>query len=136
VIENDILVDVIDHKLIRNFSESSSIEIPFDIEILGTGSFSGCESISSLSFESNSRLTKIESDTFSMSSLQSIVVPSGVTILCPDCFAACDSLSSVSFESNSRLIRIELHAFSFTSLQSIRIPPLVDFIDTFDVMFG
>jgi hypothetical protein len=39
VIEHDILIDVVDHKLIRNFSTSSEIEIGRDIEILGSNCF-------------------------------------------------------------------------------------------------
>jgi hypothetical protein len=39
VIEKDFLIDVVDHKLIRNFSKSSSIEILRNIEILGSKFF-------------------------------------------------------------------------------------------------
>jgi hypothetical protein len=59
------------------FSESSlqSIVIPSSVEILGSSCFSRCQSLSSISFESNSRLTRIDSTAFSSSSLQSIIIP-------------------------------------------------------------
>jgi hypothetical protein len=75
--------------------------------------------LKSIVFESNSRLTRIEPETFSDSSLQSMVIPNNVEILGWGCFSNCESLSSITFESNSRLIRIESFAFSYSSLQSI-----------------
>jgi hypothetical protein len=127
VLENDFLIDIIHHKLIRNFSNSSTIQIGSDIEILGSSSFSQCEFISSITFASNSRLTRIESKAFSYSSLQSIVIPRNVEILDSSCFS-CGSLSSISFESDSRLARIESEVFAHSSLQSIVIPRNVEIL--------
>jgi hypothetical protein len=64
VMENDFLIDVVDRKLIRNFSRSTAIEIGRNVEILGSRCFSVWESLSSITFESNSRLTRIESFAF------------------------------------------------------------------------
>jgi hypothetical protein len=44
VIEKDFLIDV-HQKLIRNFSNSSNLHIPADIEILVTKGFSSCNSL-------------------------------------------------------------------------------------------
>jgi hypothetical protein len=128
-IEKDFLIDVFHHKLIQNFSKSSAIELGRNIEILGSKCFSYCQLLSSITFESNSRLIRIESLAFSQSSLRSIMIPKSVEILGSSCFSFCYSLSSITFESNSQLIRIESLAFSFTSLQSIEIPRNVQFID-------
>jgi hypothetical protein len=128
VVENNFLIDVLDHKLIRNFSKSSNIEIGRNIEILGSQCFSYCESLSSISFESTSRLIRIESKAFYNSSLESIVIPSTVEILGSKCFSACQSLSSISFESNSRLMRIESKTFYNSSIESIVIPSTVDIL--------
>jgi hypothetical protein len=103
------------------------IDISNDIEILGSSCFSFCKSLSSISFESNSQLTRIESNAFSYSSLESIVIPSSVEILCSKCFSNCESLSSLSFESNSRLTRIESHAFDGISCPIV-IPRTVLFV--------
>jgi predicted metal-binding protein len=128
VIENGFLIDIVHHKLIRNFSDSSNIEIRRHIEILGSNCFAYCESLSSITFESNSDLTRIESRAFYDSSLSSIVIPGNVEILGSECFSSCKSLLSIIFESNSRLTRIESKVFSSTSLQSILIPSTILFI--------
>jgi hypothetical protein len=69
VIENDFLIDGLDHKLICNFLELSEVQIGMNIEIVGSNWFSYCESLSSITFESNSCLTQIESFAFSSSYL-------------------------------------------------------------------
>jgi hypothetical protein len=65
------------------------------------------KSVCIISFELESRLTRIESSAFSRSSLQSIIIHRNVEILCSECFLYCKSLSSISFESESRLNRID-----------------------------
>jgi hypothetical protein len=77
--------------------------------------------LQSIIFESNSHLTRIESEAFSKSSLRSILTPRNVEIVGSKCFYNCKSLSSISFESNSHLTRIESEAFWDSSLQSILI---------------
>jgi hypothetical protein len=54
VIENDFLMDIFYHKLIRNFPESSAIEIARNVEMLGSKCVSSCQSLSGITFESNS----------------------------------------------------------------------------------
>jgi hypothetical protein len=127
VIRDDFLIDIVDHKLIRNFSNSPSVMIPCDIEILYSECFSWCQSLESVTFESNSRLRRIESEAFSFSSLRSILIPHTVEILCSECFSRCISIQSVSFESNSRLKRIESKALPSVS-DRITIPSAVLFV--------
>jgi hypothetical protein len=81
VIEHDFLIDVVHHKLIRNFSKLSSIEIGSNIEILGSNCFSHCHSLLSITFGSDSHLTRIESEAFNESSLQSILIPSTILFI-------------------------------------------------------
>jgi hypothetical protein len=102
--------------------------IPNSVEILGSRCFSNCKSLSSITFESNSRLTRIESEAFSESSLRSILIPNSVEILGSKCFYNIRSLLSIIFESNSRLTRIESEAFSSSLLQSILIPKNVEIL--------
>jgi hypothetical protein len=85
--------------------------IPRPVHILPAFCFKSCAFFASISFESDSRLKRIESSAFSDSSLRSIVIPRSVEILCSSCFEECKSLSSILFESNSALKRIESHAF-------------------------
>jgi hypothetical protein len=130
-IENDFLFDTVGRKLIYNISSSSNITIPAHIEVLGSECFSCCQSVSLISFESNSQLARIDRSAFSSSSLQSIVIPRSVELLCSYCFSKCDSVSSFSFESNSHLKRIESYVFYASSLQSIVIPAAVEIIETY-----
>jgi hypothetical protein len=83
VIEQEFLIDIIHHKLIRNFSSSSDVEIPSNIEILGSECFSFCKSLSSISFESNSRLIRIESQAFHELDVV-VVIPSTIEFIGSD----------------------------------------------------
>jgi hypothetical protein len=83
VIRDDLLIDIVDHKLICNLSSSSSITIPRDIEILGSNCFSVFASLRSVSFESNSRLKRIESKAFP-SLCGPITIPSTVLVVAYD----------------------------------------------------
>jgi hypothetical protein len=55
--------------------------IPKNVEILGSKCFSWCESLSSITFESNSHLIRIESEAFYQSSLRSISIPSTILFI-------------------------------------------------------
>jgi hypothetical protein len=92
------------------------------MSVLPNHLFHRSKTLDFVSFESNSRLTRIGSHAFSFSPLHSILIPRNCQILCSDCFFWCKSLQSVTFESNSRLTRIESKAFLDSSLQSIVIP--------------
>jgi hypothetical protein len=108
----------------------TSILIPRHVQILCSSCFLFCKSLSSISFETDSELTRIESNAFADSSIQSITIPRHVQILCSSCFSACKSLSSISFETDSELTRIESKAFfCCSSLKSITIPQNVEFVD-------
>jgi hypothetical protein len=74
--------------------------IPNNVEILGLKCFSSCTSLSSITFESNSHLTRIESDAFRSSSLQSIVIPRNVQFIDGSAFIGL-TLSSISIESGN-----------------------------------
>jgi hypothetical protein len=128
VVENDLLIDIVCYKLVFDVSRSWTVTIPNDIEILGSSCFEECLALSSITFEANSRLTRIESKAFSKLLLQSILIPRSVEILYSECFFKCQFLSSISFESNSRLTRIESKAFSKSLLQSILIPQNVEIL--------
>jgi hypothetical protein len=92
VIRDDFLIDIVDHKLIRNLSSSPSVTIPRDIEILGSGCFSSCESLLSISFESNSRLTRIESKALPPE-CDPITLPSAILFIAHDAIGNPSQLS-------------------------------------------
>jgi hypothetical protein len=84
VVENGLLIDVFQHKLIQNLCRSSKIEIPNHVQIFRSKCFSSCKLLSSIIFESNSHLTRIESKAFNESSLQSILLPSTISFVASD----------------------------------------------------
>jgi hypothetical protein len=75
-----------------------------------------------VTFESGSRLERIEGSAFHESGLKSILIPSSVVVLGKWSFYQCKSLESVTFESGSRLERIEESTFHESGLKSILIP--------------
>jgi hypothetical protein len=81
--------------------------IPSSISRLIKDCFSRCTSLTSVTFESNSKLQRIEESAFAQSGLTTIEVPASVEVLCKLCFSYCWSLTSVTFELNSKLQRFE-----------------------------
>jgi hypothetical protein len=65
--------------------------------------FSNCRSLKAISFESESKLSRIEGWAFFGSGLTSIHFPASVEVICESCFSNCTSLASISFESGSKL---------------------------------
>jgi hypothetical protein len=111
-------------------SELRSIVVPSSVVVLGKESFHGCRSLESVTFESGSRLERIERSAFSgtvifSNKLKSVLIPSSVVVLGKRSFGQCKSLESVTFESGSRLERIEKRAFQGSGLRSILIPSSV-----------
>jgi TPR repeat protein len=92
----------------------TSIVIPSSVVVLGKCSFSTCTSLESVTFESGSRLERIDESAFHGCALKSIVIPSSVVVLGKESFSGCKSLESVTFESGSRLERIEEAMFADT----------------------
>jgi serine/threonine protein kinase len=78
--------------LIRNFSTSSDITISCSIEILGPSCFDSCESLSSISFESPSRLSRVESRAFANSDVR-VLLPSTLVFLAHDAHSDLSRLS-------------------------------------------
>jgi alkylhydroperoxidase family enzyme len=88
--------------------------------------FSNCKSLASVTFESDSKLQRIEACAFHVSGLTAIHIPASVEVLCESCFSNCRSLASVTFESDSKLQRIEEHAFYWSGLTAIHVPASVE----------
>jgi hypothetical protein len=65
------------------------MEIPNSAEILGSSRFGDRQSLSSMSFESNLRVTLIESDAFAVSSFETIGIPCQGDVLGFDAVLAC-----------------------------------------------
>jgi hypothetical protein len=98
------LVDFDGTTIIKCFGRAEGIIIPADIETLGCYCFSGNRIVSSVSFEPDSKLSRIESDAFRCcSSLSSLFIPSSVEVLGRSCFFGCHPHLSVTFDPGSKL---------------------------------
>jgi hypothetical protein len=116
--------------VIRYFGRDKNATLSRDIQILGPGCFRYCSSLSSLSFESGSQLTRIEANAlYHCLSVKSISLPGSLEFIGEYSFTSCTSLSSLTFESGARLTRIEADLLSNCSaLQSIHLPASLEFI--------
>jgi hypothetical protein len=113
-IRDSFLEDISGSTIYRYFGSCGSIVIPSSVVVLGNRTFYQCKSLESVTFESGSRLERIEQGAFRESGLKSILIPSSVVVLGKESFYLCKSLESVTFESGSRLQRIEESMFERT----------------------
>jgi hypothetical protein len=107
-----------------------SICLPASVEFLGEGAFSSCRSLSAFTFESGSKLTRIEA--FALLDcyvLKSICLPASVEFLGVSSYSSCWSLSSLTFESGSRLTLIPANTVNgCSSLQSRCLPASIEIL--------
>jgi hypothetical protein len=89
------------------------------VDIFCEGWFATCGSLQFVTIDVDSRLTRIENDSFFSSGLTSIHNPSCVEGLCESCCFHCESLASVTFDGDSKLSRIERKGFHLSGLASI-----------------
>ena len=101
-----------------------NINIPAGVTTIGMGAFEDCFNLSGVTFEKDSKLTEIESGTFSCCvKLTSIEIPAGVTSIGIMAFNLCSDLTSVTFEEGSQLSSIREGAFYWCmGLTDITIP--------------
>jgi hypothetical protein len=116
--------------VVRYLGSDSDIEIPDDVEVIGSACFYDCPGLSSVSFGPGSKLCRIRDDAFSECvCLESISVPFGVEALERGCFDGCQSLVSVTFAPGA-ILREMGAAISNDcgGLKSITIPSSVEVI--------
>jgi hypothetical protein len=114
--------DIAGRCLIGYFGRSTAVVIKSRMEIMSESWFANCRLLTSVTFESSSKLQRIDEFAFSGSSLSTIQIPATVEVLYKSCFYFCRSFASVTFESNSQLQRIEEFAFRECVLRTIDIP--------------
>jgi hypothetical protein len=87
-VEDSCIFHDVQTTFIRYFGSVSSLVIPQDVEIIGPGCFSSCELLSSISFESNSQLKRIESQAFAGTRIGMVLLPAEVAFIAGDAFPA------------------------------------------------
>jgi hypothetical protein len=119
----------------RTFAECRglrSIRIPSFVSRGGQGCFMMCRSLRTVSFCSESRLSRFGDSAFAACLLESITLPSSVEILGRGCFQACNKLVTIAFAPDSKLRRIEQAAFAgCKSLQGVALPSSVEYVGWF-----
>ncbi|WP_155993248.1 leucine-rich repeat domain-containing protein [Bacteroides sp. Ga6A2] len=123
VVENDMLIDFMNAKLLAYFGTKSHATIPSSVTSIGKSAFSGCSSLESIIIPSS--VTSIGDCAFwGCSSLESITIPSSVTSIGKSAFEGCNSLKSISIPSS--VTGIGGHAFECcSSLETVTIPSSV-----------
>ena len=95
-----------------NCSKLTAIEIPANVETIGTAAFKGCTSLATVTFESGSKLKTIGGNYYrynyygafsDCSKLAAIEIPASVETIGTAAFKGCTSLATVTFESRSKL---------------------------------
>jgi hypothetical protein len=91
-VRSDFVLDSSGARLIRYFGDESDVIVPFYVETLSLSCFSYCHSLSSVSFENDSKLRRIESDAFSHSTLKSIIISQNVEFIDGSAFSTIAAL--------------------------------------------
>jgi hypothetical protein len=110
--------------LVAYLGLDSDVSIGRDVEVISDGSFSYCDTIRSMTFESPSKLRSIGRRAFAKcANLESICIPKSTVSLGESCFLICKSLREVRVASGSQLRLIEAGSFQGCSeLKSVAIP--------------
>jgi hypothetical protein len=90
-----------------------------------------CKRLERVTFQSQSRLSRIGSGAFrGCSALKSMVFPASVASVGVSCFSGCVSLAGVAFEAGARLQRVEEWCFANCwMLRSVALPAAVEVLD-------
>ena len=112
------------HGTFSDCTSLESIEIPASVTNIGDYAFSGCTSLTGLTFAEGSQLTSVGFGVFHRcTSLKNVEISASVTDIGTYVFSDCTSLTNVTFEEGSQLTTIGEQAFCrCTNLESIEMP--------------
>jgi hypothetical protein len=106
------------------WSGLTAIILPSSVELVCKSCFFNCKSLTSVTFEPDSKLQQIDEDAFQWSGLTAIILPSSVELLCKECFSNCTSLTSMTSEPDSKLREGAVDSFfGSPSCHPIEYPP-------------
>jgi hypothetical protein len=110
--------------IIRYFGRAAEVRISCEVETIGVGSFSFCDLIRQLDFESPSKVQWIGDRAFEKcTKLRSISIPPSIESLGEWSFGKCKDLQEVRIEAGSQLRRMGAESFGgCASLKSVFVP--------------
>lgn len=114
-------VNIIGNNAFQNCS-ITSVTIPAELTKIDSYAFSGCDSLTSVSFEDGSRELAIGYAAFSGTSITSVTFPKRLSSISSEAFKGCALLSSAIFHPDSSLLFIERRVFSGTQIESLILP--------------
>ena len=78
----------------------TAITIPSTVTYMGEGTFSGCKSLTNISFAQNSRLAFISGNLFTGTAIQTITLPNNISYIENGAFGNCASLETITIPSS------------------------------------
>lgn len=97
-----------------------TITLPSTLTSLGLSVFKYATALTSVVFEKNVQLSRIEAYTFYGTNIENITIPASVESMGMYVFSECKNLNSVTFEENSKLVAIQTYVFDgATNLKSV-----------------
>ncbi len=105
----------------------TEVYIPYGIQEIGLGAFSGCSSLTKVNVRPDGMLSSVSKNAFAAcTSLEEITIPAGVEVIGENAFLSCLSLKEVNFMSGSQLKTVANSAFeSCIALETITVPDTV-----------
>jgi hypothetical protein len=80
-----------------------SIHIPSSVEVICERCFSECRSLTFITFDSYTKVSRVDRYAFYLNGLTSTHIPLSVELICEGCFRGCESLISVMYDPSSKL---------------------------------
>jgi hypothetical protein len=109
---NDCLLRTNGRELIQYHGSSPTFCVSSDISVLAGVSFIRNSSLTKLTFEPQSRVTRFPMSGFCYCrELRSVQIPKSVLVICRSCFYQCSQLAEVAFESPAAIHTIKSRAF-------------------------
>jgi hypothetical protein len=129
-VKDGFLRDISGWDLTRYFGVESIVNVNCSVEVICESCFSSLTGIinQSTAFDSDSKLRRLEEQTFCERALRVIHLPASVEVICESCFSCCQSMTSVTFDSDSKLSRLEREAFDWSGLTAIHLPASIEVI--------
>lgn len=110
-------------------SDLHELSIPSSVTEIGCNCFSNCTNLKKVNFSPDSKITKINDNTFFASGIECISIPSSVTLIGNNAFYTCKRLKSIQIPFESNLSLIEKNAFSSSSIEFLSIPSKLEKFD-------